>query len=205
MTAVLADLTDLKRYLGISSTSMGEFTDTSNFDTFLQGLLDNVESMLEGECGVEFAAGATITDEPHDGTGTDVVYSDHPIDTLTSVKIGIDPDNPDSEYTAQPTDIDFTGSRVLLRGGVGAGETYYDVFPRGRKNVYISYTSLAYAPSIAQQAVFEAVAFLYRRRGHEHVTATSVGELGSLQPAARFDFLPAWTRCVAQLRVPMIR
>ncbi len=204
MCAVLVTFAEVAGYLGQKESFAGDFADADAWKTFIDGLTDRVEALLEAECNVSFAAEAAYTNEPHDGTGTPIIYADHPIKTLTSVKVGIDASSPDTEYTSQPDDVDFHGARIMLRGGIGATEPYYGVFPVGLKNVYITYTGEAYAPAVAKQAVLEGVAFLYRRRGHEHLVSESVGEMGSLQSAARFDFLPAWKRAVATLRVPVI-
>lgn len=195
MAAVLATLTEVKRYLGVKSSSAQDFPDVSTFETYLQELMDNVEALLEAECGVTFASAASISNEPHDGTGTEVLYANYPVGTLTSVKIGIDATAPDETLTTIPDDIDSNGRQVLRRGGV---------WPAGRKNVYLTYTSADYKPEVAKQALYEGVAFLYRRRGKEHVSSTTLGELGSMEAASRFDFLPAWMRCKRALRVPVV-
>lgn len=195
MAAVLATLAEVKSHLGVSSTSTQEFPNLTAFETYLSDLMTNVEALLAGDCNVTFAAGATISNEAHDGTGGEVFYTDYPISTLTSVKVGIDVASPDETLTTIPDEISFSGSRVIRRGGV---------WPLGLKNLFVSYTSADYKPAVAKQAFFEGIAFLYRRRGKEHVASQTVGELGSLEAAARFDLLPAWKRAVSQLRVPVV-
>lgn len=195
MSAVLATLAEVKSYLGVSSTTPVDFPDVSAFDTYLQDLVDNVEAILSEECAVEFAAAGDIADEARDGTGTDVIYSKFPIATLTSVKTGIDSSAPDETLDSIPDEVDSDGRRVIRRGGC---------WQLGLKNIYLTYATDGYAPRVAKQALLEGSAFLYRRRGKEHVSSQTIGEMGSIEAAARFDFLPAWTRAKTTLRVPVI-
>lgn len=197
-TAALATLAEMKAHLGVGATSPQDFADVSSFETFLQDLMDNTEELLEGDCRESFEAGSSITDEPVDGTGTEIIYVRQPIATMTSVKIGEDETAPDDTLDSFPDELDFeVGKRFVLRRGG-------DVWPRGRRNLYVTYVSQSYAPLVAKQAFYEGVAFLYRRRGKEHVSSATVGELGQLEAAARFDLLPAWGRAAKQLRVPVI-
>ena len=120
---------------------------------------------------------------------------DYPVDTLTSVKVGIDPTDADETLTSQPDCVDFTGQRVINREGI---------WPRGVKNLYATYVGLAYLPEIAKQALYEGVAFMYRRRGIEHVSSRTIGEFGSIEAAALFSKLPAWRMAKKILRIPAV-
>ena len=167
--------------------------------TFLQNILDRVEDLLERETSRTFVESGSVTEETHDGTGMDYLYLEHPIDSLTEALIGYDPNDPDETLDEIPDEIQADGAqsfRMLRRDG--------GVFPSGKANIHVTYDHLEYKPEIAKQAVLEASAYLYRRRGKEHQAGTSVGEFGSMQLVALFSKLPAWQRATDVLRVPRV-
>lgn len=189
----LVDLEDLKDHLG--DTSSLDFPSQQGADDYLTSVLDRVEDMLERATNRTFHASGTATEETHDGNGEAYLYLDRPIESLTDVKVGDDPNDPDETLDTIPDDIQASGSmdRKLLRRDGG-------VWPRGMDNVHVTYDYAAYQPDVAKQALLEGATFLLRRRGSEHAASTTVGEFGSTEYAALFDRLPAWERATSQLR-----
>lgn len=193
----LVTLSDLKDHLGDASSM--DFSLQGEADTYLTAVLDRVEDMLERATGQVFHAGGTETDEPTNGKGFDWIEVERPISSLTSVKIGFDPDDPDVTLSDTPDEvqaISFTpgGRKTKVKRRDGG------VFPTGVHNVYVTYDYAAYTPEVAQAAVLEGAAYLLRRRGSEHAASRSVGEFGSTEYAALFDNLPTWQKAVGQLQ-----
>jgi len=182
--ADLATVADLESWLQIKS---GSETAT------LTRILDSVEDLLERLTGQTFAASGAVTDELHDGTGSILLWVDRPVQSWTSVKIGTDPSNPDETVTDQSAII-ADGRRLMRRDG--------KVFTLGVMNVRVTYTAASNLPELAKLAVLEAGAYMYRRRGKEHVRSMAQGEFGNFSLMAELDKLPIWSKAVATLSVP---
>ncbi len=82
--------------------------------------------------------------------------------------------------------MDQANDRIIYEGGFR--------FPKGRRNIFVSYTALSSIITAAKGPVMEATAYLYRRRGREHIRGASINEFGSL------DMFGA-----DLLRLPMVR
>lgn len=183
----LVSLSDFKAHLGD--------TNPDETDAFLTDLLDDTEELLEEKTNRSFhGSSSTGVTEVHDGNGRDWVYVDRPVDTLTEIKIGFDPADPDETLDEIPDDIQSVGNRKVMRRDGG-------VFPEGEGNLHVTYDAGAYTPGIARRAVLTAAAYFYRRRGREHVSGESVGEFGSVQMAALFGKVPEWNEAVESLRI----
>lgn len=162
MPPVLVAVEDAAQWLGITSE-----TEKAS----LGPLVEAVESHLANITGVTFADAGAVTDEPHDGTGTPVLWANRPVSALSAVKLGRDVANPTATLDVTDTDvivIDPRYPRRLVRP-LGA------VFPKGSRNVHLSYTALDSRAAEAAQAVKEAVAFVWRRRGGEEARSERIG------------------------------
>jgi len=194
--ATVATLTDFKNHLG--DTSQLDFSTQTDADAYLQELLDGVEGLLEGAVGRTFHAAGTTTDETQSGRGFPWIYVDRPVGTLTSVKVGFDPADPDFTLDQVPDEIQVVGDnadKVMRRDG--------GVFPAGDGNLHATYDHQAFPTGgeleVAKRAVVEGATFIVRRRGSEHAASTSIGQFGSTQFAALWSKLPFWRKAVRQL------
>lgn len=193
----LVTLQEFKDHIG--DTSSMDFDTPQGADDYLTSLLDRVEDLLEREVGLDFHAAGTGRVETHDGHGSDWIYVERPVDTLTSIKIGFDPNDPDETLDTVPDDIQAVKPRGSSRADKVARRDG-GVFPRGTANLHVTYDHDAYKPAAAKAALLEGAAYILRRRGSEHAASRTVGEFGSTQYAALFDNLPMWRRALALKR-----
>lgn len=181
----LITLQEIKSYMGDQAPEN---------DEVLQSLAAAVENSLQEQTGQTFAVGGSVSDEPHDGSGKPILYLDRPPVSLSAaIKVGQDLSSPDSTIATTDVVVDPEQWRLIYKNGYR--------FVRGIRNIFVSYTADDNLPEVAKAAVAEAVAFLYQRRGREHISADSLGEFGSISMlSSRMDFLPMWQRAVKQLR-----
>lgn len=191
---MLATAAEFKTFLGLQGS--GE-------DASLALYLENTEAILATETGRAFADsddGAEYTDEPYDGSGSGVLYLVRRAASVTSVKIGVRVATPDA--TVEADDLAVDAKRLVrLDGGR---------FPCGVRNVFVTYTGetvdqlSASDLAIARAGLLEGAAFLWRRRGREHVTSETQIDLAvSVSLVAQMERLPAWQRAVNALRDPV--
>lgn len=192
MTAVVASLTEVKRFLGISA---------STHDTLLQELLDHAEDELLAKCNRRerpFSASQNGITEVHDGTGSSVLTLKYPISALSgTVKLGRDTTDLDDELTSSDVDevVFVAGKRTVERtdGGIfgEAGSPRY---------VRVTYDAQEDKPEIAKLAVKRMVAFLFRQLGSEGATRESFD--GHSIDFAETD--PIWKSAVNSLGEPRV-
>jgi hypothetical protein len=172
-------------------------------DDELQALLDQVEALLLNEANrvdVPFML-ATAEDrvEYHDGTGGRVLFLNYPIADVSSIKLGLDPSDPDD--TLDPTDKRVvrweTGKRRLLRVDGG-------VFGKRGTPLYVEVTYDAAADraqdlDAARLGITRRVAAIWRQRGAEGWA--SIGQLDVRGQADKeLDRTPEWQKAVTTLR-----
>lgn len=187
----LVSLSELKTYLGDAPASSD--------DALLTDLLEHVEALFESETGrsaVPFATGTSRT-EVKDGTGSDTMFVDYPIASISAIKLGFDATDPvETLAVADRNVVTFAvGSRRIARTDGGkfgrAGAPRY---------VQVEYTFQTSLPEDAQMAIKSVCALAYRRRGAEEATRESVE--GYTRDLAR-DIAaadPFWARAVAAHR-----
>lgn len=155
----------------------------SQYDQLLSDLTDSIEAILEDSKNRTFAsAGGSVT-AILDGNGEQWLYLDRPVQTLTQIKIGIDPANPTETITPGVTTV-IAQSRRLFRQDGG-------VFPEGVANVHVTYTPATSLSLAAKQAVREGVALVFRSRGSEDATMEVVSSFTHMMRKS-FDELPSW-------------
>ena len=183
--AELANLDDLKDYLPRSEP--GD-------DAILQPLLDMLEGLLEDETGQLFTVGAAIIDDPHDGKGTSILSLNRPPVTVdAAIKVGQILASPDATIPAADIIVDQAEMRLIYKGAA--------IFTEGIRNIFVTWTAADNLPSLAKAAILEATAFIYHRRGGEHVRGRSEGELGSIQLiSSQLRFLPIWQKARGSLK-----
>jgi hypothetical protein len=162
--ADLATLAEFKAHLGGDAGSLPA-------DAVLQMLLDGTEEDFERECGrasVPFVAAALARAEVRDGVGSDAIWLDYGITTLTSVTLGYDHSDPDETLTVADL-IYAAGSRriVRLNGWFGPFDA-----PR---YVKITYDAAADLPTDVKLAVLDEATRRYRTRGSEEVKSETMG------------------------------
>lgn len=165
----IVTLAELKTYLTVAGDAP-----PAGDDPVLTALIDNVEAVFAGECGRDVSSfiDADSQVEVKDGTGTARLFLDHPIDTLTSVKLGYNSSAPDE--TLSPTNktvlVWGQGSRVITR--VDGGKFGKAGWPR---YVEVAYDNLADIPENAKLAIMEVVASIYANRGSEGMKSETLG------------------------------
>jgi hypothetical protein len=139
--------------------------------TLRQSLLDGTEADFERECGrasVPFVAAQSARAEVRDGVGSDAVWLDYSITTLTSVTLGYNHASPDETLVVGDL-IYAAGSRRIVRldGWFGAfGAPRY---------IKVTYDAAADLPLDAKLAVLSEAARRYRSRGSEEVKSETMG------------------------------
>jgi hypothetical protein len=161
----------------------------------IQRLLDAVEDNLARECNREFGAAATIVDEPHDGSGTKLAYTNKPIAVLNGIKLGRK-----KESTLTHNDADIVvyaiGSRKIVR-------TDGCVWPEGVRNVWLSYDAAADIPELAILAVKDVVALTFRRMGSEDSRSEKIGDHWQ-QMVLAIDESLWWSQAISLLHRPTL-
>ena len=164
-------------------------------------LLTELEALMQRETGRLFLPAATGLVETVDGTGQKYVYVSRPVAALTTIIIGLNFAQPwDSLNCADPDVVIVNPTfprRIDRRDGA--------VFWRGHGNVQVTYNAAAYLPADCTAALLEAVAFVYRRRGSEDVTAQYIFRTMNQTMRQGLDELPLWDRVVNnRLKAPSI-
>lgn len=192
MSAALTNAEDQQDFMGIGAV------DTDVIDT----LLESVEDMLERACdragdGLRarpFQRAEGGREEVHDGVESDTLYLDYPIDSITSITLGLDVNDPDEEL--DPDDVQVVvwgeGKRKLQRVD---GCTFGPCYPR---YVHIEYEAQADLPAVAKLAVQSVTAMLYRRRGSEDAKSESLGDFSHTMATLKDDVV--WQAAVEQCR-----
>lgn len=190
MPAALVTIEEFRDFLGITGTAE---------DFVLQPILDGVEAWFVQECGrerVPFSAAQTARVEKQKGSGTHLLFLDYNIAALTSVVLGFDTAAPDKTLAvADKTVLIYeVGRNQLTRvdGGSfgGFGWPAY---------VHVTYNAQADLPRDAAVAVMRVGAALYRQRGSEdESTSTIGGQQITMAKVAEDD--PVWQLAVANHR-----
>ena len=162
----LATNTQVKAHLSITS---------STYDTLLTTLISQVAAMIAREFGVRATASDgsydTITDEYRDSDGSMIVTTKYcPIRTLTALKY----------KQSDNTFLDYSGELigdVVFNEATNEIYPLYQVAPRGRRNLKISYTcgyKSSEVPADLNLAVILLVAQLFNQRDSVGLTSQSV-------------------------------
>ena len=169
--ASLVTLGELKDYLGDAPASSD--------DSLLTELLANTQSLFEvatGHSAGSFVAAGTGRTETRDGTGSSDLYLNYPVTSLTSVKLGFDPSNPDET-------LDVTNKLVI---NWASGERRISRVDGGRfgwagmsRYVQVVYDYGSDLPDAAKLGIKSVAATAYRRRGSEDVKQEMVGNFYS--------------------------
>jgi hypothetical protein len=183
--ADLLSVANAKTFLGLTVTT---------YDTLLTQLVDELEGLFESDCGrkdLPFAAAAE-QEEVRDGTGTCELFVDYPIEELTSIKLGLDPDDPDEELdVSDPTVLVYgAGKRRITRtdGGIFG----YAQQPR---YVHLVYDAQDDLPPSATLAIKRGIAMVFRQRGSEDALREALADYS--HDLARIQTEDFWLRAVA--------
>lgn len=191
MPSALLSLEEARTLLGLDDTED---------DPALQRIIDGLADHLGALVGRRFSTGTSaIADEAHNGNDKDWLWLDYPASALTTVKLGNTLASPDE--TLDGTDpetlvIDPRLPRRIRRVDGG-------VFPKGARNVYVSYTPTGATPGGARMALQEAVAFAWRRRGSEDALSEGWGGVNHSLANDLMAHVPAW-RSYIQSAAPRI-
>jgi hypothetical protein len=192
----------------VSLVSVGEqrgflrLADDSRDDQ-LQVLLDQVEALLLQQANrvdVPFkVSGEEDRVEYHSGTGGRKLWLGYPIADVTSIKLGLDPSDPDD--TLDPADKTvvrwYLGTRKLDRvdGGVfGTKDVPYYV-----EVTYDTQADRTQDLNAARLAIVRRVAAIWRQVGLEGVESERQPDL-SATPDKKLDEIPEWKAAVSLLR-----
>lgn len=161
---------------------MATLVSLTEFDTWLGGavasentlrtdILTRVQRRFERECGradVPFVDAASGRVEYRDGTGTCELYLDYGITTLTSITLGFDHSEPDETLLVGDLIYSTNARRIVRLDGV------FGCFGAPRY-VKVTYDAAADLPADAADAIYQAAAAEYRRRGGEGVKSETMG------------------------------
>jgi hypothetical protein len=163
--SALVSLEEMQDHLGLEDDEDAEV---------LQLLLDQVTAMFERLCDrkrAPFSDAIPARSEVHDGTGTDTLFLDYPVASLTSVKIGRDVNAPTE--TLDVADVDVlvyaAGEREIRRTD---GGTFGEL--DAARCVHVTYATEDDRPDDAKLAVKRVVAQLYGQRGSEDAASETV-------------------------------
>ncbi len=153
----LASLAAVKDALGITS---------SDDDNLLTRQINAVTDYIESYCGRRFKD-TTYTDEYYDGDGeTDLILKQFPITDTAEISITFVSD--DVETAVDNDDLEFYNDEGMI---------YYPRWPRGRKNIKITYSAgYATIPADLAQACIELVATIHNRRKTGGAKSESIGD-----------------------------
>jgi hypothetical protein len=160
--ADLATLAEFEEFLG--GTVAAEAT-------LRQAILDGVEAAFERECGrtaIPFVAAQSARAEVRDGSGSEAIWLDYPITTLTSITLGYDHTDPDETLTVADL-LYASGTRRIVRQ-----DGWFGPFEAPRY-VKVTYDAAADLPADAKLAVLREAARRYRARGSEEVKSETMG------------------------------
>jgi hypothetical protein len=183
---------DLRDYLRLGSTSPTE-------DAVLQELIDTLHPALEAATGELYEEAATYTDSPLNGRGQSVLWLPRPVSVLTAVKIGPVLSAPDETLDVGNPEIvvvDPEMPRRLVR-------TDGLIFPRGTRNIWLTYTSSAYLPRDARGALLDGCAWAYRRLGSDEALSESVAGY-SRQIIPELLKVPRWKEYVDRFSASLV-
>ena len=174
--AKLVTVAEVKSWLEIAAND-------SSKDQQLDALATRIEALLERVKNRVFFASAASVTVAVNGTGERWLYLDRPVTSLTTVKIGVDPNNPSETLTPGVTTVIAQGRRLYRQDG--------GIFPCGVANVHVTYAAGSSLDEEARQAVLEGVALVWRSRGSEDAVSETHG---SFSHTLRKDFmeLPSW-------------
>jgi hypothetical protein len=162
--------------------------------TVRQAYLDMAEAFFERECGrsaVPFVAAQSARAEIRDGTGTNMVFLDYGITTLTSITLGYDHTDPVETLTI-PDLLYAAGERRVVRL-----DGYFGCFGAPRY-VKVTYDAAADLPADAKLAVLTGAAALYSRRGEEGVKSETAGPYSiTYRDQETVGLSPIWRAAVA--------
>lgn len=135
---------------------------------------NSIEEILADVTSQTFGPSEEIEDEMQDGHGTDTLYTRRPIASVESVRFryGVDALQDYEVDVIEGISFQVGKRRLVLRSQVGAP---YLLFPRGKNNILINYTTTANEPHIAKQAVREVTAAVWRRIGSEDARSEQIG------------------------------
>lgn len=175
MAGELVTLLEVKSWLEIPASDASK-------DQLLNQLRIWIHALLERVKNRTFTAPGSVTVSV-DGTGEAWLWLDRPVGTLTSVKLGIDINNPSETLTPGPTTVIAQGRRLYRQDG--------GLFTKGVANVHVTYTAATSLDEDARQAVLEGIALAFRSRGSEDAASETIGSFSHM---LRKDFmeLPSW-------------
>lgn len=184
--ADLATLDEFKAHLGDNASTLPA-------DAVLQGILDGVESALEGECNRghrPFSPALDARIEIQAATGTSTLCLDYPIEDLVEVVLGYDSENPDETLDVDdPLVLTWEGTRLMrLDGGVFGRRV-------GLPFVRVTYDTKEDLPDDAKLAVLDVAASMLRQVGKEGLRSYTEGPYSETY-ATWADSSPLWKRAV---------
>lgn len=165
MARRLVEQTEVVEYLGIAEEKYSNALEQLRLSTI--GLFER----LCDRAHAPFSDAIAARTEVHDGTGSDSLWLDYPIATLTSVKIGRNVAAPDESLAV--ADVD-----VLVYGAGARGITRVDGGTFGELDaprvVHVTYATADDLPADAQLAVLRVLAQTFRQRGSEDASSENV-------------------------------
>ena len=152
-------------------------------DDVLKALVDQVVGLFFSACGraeVPFQEAETDRVERFDATTRPTLFLEYPIDGLTSVKLGLDRDNPDEDL--DPSDkavLQWVPGSARITRVDGRGFAPFSVGVSGLCRppgyVEVTYDAAEDLPADVKPALLKIIAQIWRQRGSEDARSESTG------------------------------
>jgi len=181
-------------------------------DAFLEVLIDQCSAKVEDYCGRKIVV-QSVTDEIHDGDGSQKLYTHHfPVTQLSTESSPTDAQelaalqyrtSPDGSWTDIASDVDH----VFLDSRKPYIELWQDAFPLGRRNIKVSYKAGFSGVDIdpVKRVVLEMVqiGFNEGKAGNNHLGLQSTSEsgTGSTFSTSYMDLTPNWKAVLDRYRI----
>jgi hypothetical protein len=190
MPGFLVDDQDIYDYLDLSPSE-----DDPNSNVLK--IRDAVEAQFAHDTNRTFGPAAVIVQEMYDGSGTHSMFTRRPIAILDNIEFAYLPENQQPFYQ-----LDIT-NYITFRPNSRRIHSRLIKFPCGTDNVLISYHTAADQPVIAQQAVREGTALLWRTRGSEDARSEQMGNYQHVLKR-KLDESIFWSHAVESLSYPVL-
>lgn len=193
---------------------MADLVSASELVAYLEGGIDSTladtlvaaaESQFEHECGrvkSPFQAAASGRVETHTGTGLSDLWLDYPVATLTSVKIGVDPADPDETLDVSDADVVRVDprfpNRLIRTDGEAFGQAGVPLM------VQVTYDTADDLPLDAKQAVLLYAAALAANKGNEGIKSESLGGYSVAYGLVDGSKIPVWQSAVDAHRLAVL-
>lgn len=162
------------------------------------GIRDAAEDMLENETNRHYGLGETLTQDPYDGPGGHLIFTRRPISVLTKVEFRYLPEIVQELYYT----LDLLQYVTWTPGKRRIHSRIYP-FPYGYDNILITYDTTTDQPPLAQAAIRDVVAAIWRSKGSEDARSEQKGTFQHTMIRS-LDDSKVWKKAIENLSIPAL-